>query len=71
MAKKIGNGESRPTHEQIAQRAKALYEQSGRVPGRDLENWLQAESQLIAAARKAVPESQPPMKELIKPMLRQ
>lgn len=70
MAKKIGNGESRPTHEEIAQRAKALYEQSGSVPGRDLENWLQAESQLVAA-RKAGPESQWPMKELAKPMLRQ
>ena len=70
MAKKLGNGERRPTHEEIAQRARALYEQSGRVPGRDVDNWLQAESQLITAG-KTVPESQAPMKELAKPMLRQ
>lgn len=70
MAKRIGNGERKPTHEEIAQRARALYEQSGRVAGRDLENWLQAESQLTTA-RKAVPESQPALKELAKPMMRQ
>jgi hypothetical protein len=32
--------------DQIAQRAFQIWEQSGRRPGRDLENWLQAEAEL-------------------------
>lgn len=39
----------KPTHEQIAQRAYAIFELSGRVPGRDQENWLQAERELNAS----------------------
>ena len=39
----------KPTQEQIAQRAYAIFEQNGRVPGRDLENWLQAEKELKAS----------------------
>jgi hypothetical protein len=31
----------------IAQRAYAIYEQRGRVPGYDLNDWLQAERELI------------------------
>ncbi len=46
---------SRPTHEEIAQRARAIYEQSGRIPGRDLENWLAAEAQLLAPRQMAPP----------------
>jgi len=46
MAKRIENGEARPTHEEIAGRARAIYEKSGRLPGRDLDNWLQAEAEL-------------------------
>jgi len=38
-----------PTHEQIAQRAYAIFEQNGRVPGHDKENWLQAEKELSAS----------------------
>jgi len=38
----------KPTHEQIAQRAYAIFEQSGRIPGRDTQNWLQAEKELSA-----------------------
>jgi Protein of unknown function (DUF2934) len=30
----------------IAQRAREIYEQSGRIPGRDVENWCQAEAQI-------------------------
>ena len=39
---------SRPSHDEIARRAQAIYEQSGRQSGRDLENWLEAENQLMA-----------------------
>jgi hypothetical protein len=30
-------------HDEIAKVAHELYEKSGRIPGRDLENWLEAE----------------------------
>jgi DUF2934 family protein len=51
MAKQIENGDHKPTHEEIAQRAQAIYEASGRLPGRDLDNWLQAETELQAARK--------------------
>jgi hypothetical protein len=41
------------THERIARRAYELYEQRGRQEGRDLEDWLNAEGQLVGASRKA------------------
>jgi hypothetical protein len=50
MAKTLS--ENKPTHEEIARRAYALFEKSGRVPGRDMQNWLEAESQLKAAPRQ-------------------
>jgi hypothetical protein len=34
----------------VAQRAYELYEQRGRREGRDLEDWLNAESQLLGRA---------------------
>jgi Protein of unknown function (DUF2934) len=70
MAKKLGNGESKPTHEEIARRARALYEQSGCRPGRDLENWLEAEAQLMAARRAASTQSKPALREPSRPALR-
>ena len=54
MAKQLGesdNTPNQPTHEQIAQRAQELFERSGRIPGRDVENWLEAEAQLRTARR--------------------
>lgn len=35
-----------PTAQEIAARAKAIWEASGRKPGRDEQNWLEAERQL-------------------------
>lgn len=35
-------------HDEIAKVAYELYEKSGRVPGRDLENWLEAEKIVMA-----------------------
>jgi hypothetical protein len=58
MAKQLNGSNSKPTHEEIAQRARAIYEQKGRVPGHDLENWLEAEAQLNAG-RKTSSESRP------------
>lgn len=34
-------------NEEIAQRAYAIYEQRGRLPGAELDDWLQAERDLL------------------------
>jgi hypothetical protein len=39
-----------PSSEAIAKRAYELYLQRGSVPGYELEDWLAAEAELIAAA---------------------
>ncbi len=39
---------TRLTHEQIAERARALWLASGCLAGRDEQNWLEAEAQLKA-----------------------
>lgn len=46
-------------HERIRRRAEQIYEQSGKVPGRDAENWSQAEIEIqqesnVPAARRAI-----------------
>jgi hypothetical protein len=52
MPTQMTHSESRPTHEEIARRAQAIYEESGRVPGRDQQNWLKAEAQLMGARKR-------------------
>jgi len=37
-----------PTREQVAARAYEIWQQSGCLPGRDAENWAQAERELAA-----------------------
>jgi hypothetical protein len=39
-----------PSSEAIAKRAYELYLQRGSIPGYELEDWLQAEAELTAAA---------------------
>ena len=39
-------------HERIARRAYELYEHRGRQEGRDVQDWLEAQQQLLAAAAK-------------------
>jgi hypothetical protein len=39
-------------YERISRRAYELYEQRGRQEGRDLEDWLKAEQQLVGPAGK-------------------
>ena len=41
--------EGRPGHEAVALRAYELYLRRGGAPGRDLEDWLQAERELRSA----------------------
>ena len=38
----------KPTHEEIVRCASLIYESRSREQGRDLEDWLEAETQLIA-----------------------
>ena len=51
MAKQLTNSENHPTHEEIANRAYSLFEQSGKLAGHDQENWFKAEEQLMAERR--------------------
>lgn len=39
-------------HEAIRRRAEEIYIQNGRTPGRDVENWTQAEQEIIEQAAK-------------------
>jgi hypothetical protein len=48
-----------PTEAEIRAYAHQLYIQSGGLPGRDLENWLEAEAYLTALARRAAVEATP------------
>lgn len=41
------------THERIERRAYELYEQRGRQEGRALEDWVNAERQLVGASGKS------------------
>jgi hypothetical protein len=38
----------KPTHDQVAQRAKSIWQAKGCPPGQDQQNWLEAEKQLHA-----------------------
>ena len=44
----------KPTHEEIARCACLIYESRSREHGRDLEDWLEAEAQLIADRNQEV-----------------
>ena len=69
MASEFGKSSNGPTHEEIAQRAYEIFESSGRKPGRDLENWLAAESQL-AGARKQGTASRTDVRASARPLAR-
>lgn len=43
-------------HERIRRRAEQIYEQSGKVPGRDAENWAQAEVEIRQEADSSAPK---------------
>ncbi len=51
-AKKETTGTSKPTHEQIAQRAYEIYLERGGTPGDPMQDWLRAELELAAQAKK-------------------
>ena len=61
MKKRGKSREARQFDEQIRRRAAELYELSGRIEGRDWENWLVAEAELTAQRRQGVsPRTCPP-----------
>ena len=54
MKKRGKARDSRLIDEQIRRRAAELYELSGRVEGRDWENWLAAEAELTVQRKRGV-----------------
>ena len=48
----------KPTHAEIARCACLIYESRSREHGRDLEDWLEAEAQLIADRNQEVETDQ-------------
>ena len=52
-AKKAATPKSKPTHEQIAQRAYEIYLERGATPGDPMQDWLRAEADLSAPAKKS------------------
>ena len=49
---------AKPTHEEIAHRAFSIYEKGDRRPGHDLDDWVEAEAQLIAERRRGIETDQ-------------
>ena len=49
----------KPTEDEIREYAYHLYLQSGCVPGRDLENWQEAESSLRASIQAGKRQARP------------
>jgi HSP20 family molecular chaperone IbpA len=43
-------------HDLIARRAFEIYEREGKIPGRDLEHWFQAEAELLRPFRTEITE---------------
>lgn len=39
-------------HDAIRRRAEEIYERNGRIPGRDIENWTQAEQEVLREAEQ-------------------
>jgi hypothetical protein len=49
-----------PTYDEIAARAQQVYLASGCKPGHDLDNWLQAEYELMQLPVRELAKRQPP-----------
>ncbi len=48
------------SHDEIAQRAKQIWELEGRQSGRDIEYWLRAERELVASRNRGSNERSNP-----------
>ena len=51
-SKKAATQKAKPTQDQIAARAYEIYLERGCTPGDPMQDWLQAEQELNASARK-------------------
>jgi hypothetical protein len=51
---------NRPTEQQIRQRSYEIFVQSGRKPGYEVDNWLQAEYELMQLPVRKIAELAPP-----------
>ena len=49
----------RPTHQEIAARAYQVYLERGRLPGHDVDDWLQAEYELMQLPVRKLAEMKP------------
>ena len=49
-----------PTHEQITARARKIYVESGCLPRHDIDNWLQAEYELLQLPVRELAKLPPP-----------
>jgi len=49
-----------PTHEQIAARAHRIYVERGCQPGHEVDDWLQAEYELMQLPVRKIAELEPP-----------
>jgi len=52
-AQKTAAPKSKPTQDQIAQRAYEIYLERGATPGDPMQDWLRAEAELSAPAKKS------------------
>jgi hypothetical protein len=52
-AKKSGTTKTKPTQDQIAARAYEIYLERGATPGDPMRDWLRAEHELNAPAKKS------------------
>lgn len=57
----------RPTHQEIAARAYQIYLERGRVDGHDLDDWLQAEYELMQLPIRELAKLDPPAETSEKP----
>jgi hypothetical protein len=60
-------GSQELTEEYIRLRAYSIYEQRGRQDGHDMEDWLQAEAEILGRTTVTSSEPRAPAPELVKP----
>jgi len=56
-AAKLAAPRSTDLHEAVVRRAKEIYEKSGKTPGRDIANWIQAEAEILGEQKRAARKS--------------
>ncbi len=63
--KTTSGDETRVGHDEIANLARQIWEREGRKPGRDLENWLEAERQLLSRRNETSRPRENPVTEAL------